>query len=470
MKTNQIRWLISFAALGALGVVHGATYNVGPTRTYADLTTLFAQVDLQAGDLVLLDGNTTYAGGIIMRDTDSGAPGNPVTVRGVTPAAGTRPLLLGGTNTIEFRSANHVVLENVEIAGTGDTLTGTFRCLFHHSHDLTVRNVLIRDCPRHGILGADTDSGSLTVEYSEIRNSGSNQGNHAIYMSTDQIAYPGSVFRLQHSFVHDSRFDDTRDGGNLIKSRAERNEIYYNYLRGAWFHELELIGPDPAGVNPQWTQATAREDSDVVGNVIVHTGDFSSMIRIGGDGTSGTGHSLGRYRFVNNTLIHFGNSATATAVIFRTHFGIESLQAHNNVMWRDSGALRIWREESPTNWVTGSAQIAGSNNWLPSGASFVPAGFSNTLNGASPAFSNTASLATLNLRPAAGSSLINAGTSNPASGAAFAISSPLFPPVREPVLAAITNNAPLRANDALIDVGAFEVGVAEPRFADGFEN
>jgi hypothetical protein len=447
-----------------------ATYNVGPTRTYADLPTLFTQVDLQGGDLVLIDGNTTYAGGIVMRDTDSGTPGNPVVLRGVAPSGGTRPLLLGGANTIEFRSANHVVLENVDIAGTGDTVSGTFRCLYHHSHDLTVRNVLIRDCPRHGILGADTDSGSLTVEYSEIRNSGSNQSQHAIYMSTDQIAYPGSVFRLQHSYVHDSRFDDTRDGGNLIKSRAERNEIYYNYLRGAWFHELELIGPDPAGVNAQWTQATAREDSDVVGNVIVHTGDFSSMIRIGGDGTSGTGHSLGRYRFVNNTLIHYGNTATATAVIFRTHFGIESLQAHNNVMWRDAGALRIWREESPTNWVTGSAQIAGSNNWIPSSASVVPVGFSGTLSGATPPFINTATLAALDLRPAAGSALINAGAPSPSSGAAYAIASPLFPPVREPSLIAIAANAPMRASDAQIDIGAFEVGALEPRFANGFED
>ena len=39
----------------------------------------------------------------------------------------------------------------------------------------------------------------------------------------------------------------TTNGGNAVKSRAQRNEIYYNWIEGAVYHELELIGPDPAG-------------------------------------------------------------------------------------------------------------------------------------------------------------------------------------------------------------------------------
>jgi hypothetical protein len=455
---------------GFSSLSNAATYQVGPTRTHTDLNALFTAINLEPNDLVLVDGSTTYPGGIIMRDADSGAPNNPVTIRGVIPNGGTRPLLLGGTNTIEFRSANHVVFENFEIAGTGDTLTGTFRCLFHHSHDLTVRSVLIRDCPRHGILGADTDSGSLTVEYSEIRNSGSNQSQHAIYMSTDQVAYPGSIFRLQHSVVHDSRFDDTRDGGNLIKSRAERNEIYYNYLSGAFFHELELIGPDPAGVAAGWTQALAREDSDVVGNLIIHTSSFPSMIRIGGDGTSGTGHTLGRYRFANNTMVHFGNSTANPAVIFRTHFGIEALQAFNNVMWRDAGTLRVWREESPTNWVTGSAQFLGSNNWIQSGASFIPAGFTGSVQGANPGFSNISSMANLDVRPLANSALVNAGVNAPNVTPAFQISNSLGLPLAEPARSAsVVQPFASRAVDSAIDIGAFEFTSIDLLFGNGFE-
>src|SRR6185436_5833994 len=98
-------------------------------------------------------------------------------------------------------------------------------------------------------------------------------------MATDEVAHPGAVFRLQHSYVHDSDFNNAGNGGNLIKSRAERNEIYYNWLENAFYHELELIGPDPNGAQAGWTEALKREDSDVVGNVIVHRSAFGSVIR-----------------------------------------------------------------------------------------------------------------------------------------------------------------------------------------------
>ena len=71
-------------------------------------------------------------------------------------------------------------------------------------------------------------------------------------MATDETAYPGAVFRMQHCYVHDA------NGGNNVKSRAERNEIYYNWIEGAYYHELELIGPDGQA------ESLKREDSDVV--------------------------------------------------------------------------------------------------------------------------------------------------------------------------------------------------------------
>ena len=270
-----------------------ATYQVGPTRPHANLTALFNAVNLGPGDLVEVDGNVIYdvgTPGVIMPTEDGGAAGNPVTLRGIR-VNNLRPHLRGGTNTIEFQLSDHVVFEGFEVSGTGNITSGTFRCIYHHAHDVVIRDAYIHDCPRHGILGADNDSGSLLVEYSEVFNAGSNRGNHAIYMATDEIAHPGSVFRLQYSYLHDSQFDAGQIGGNLIKSRAERNEIYYNWLEGAYYHELELIGPDPSGGVPE---NQAREDSDVVGNVIVHTGDFGSVVRFGGDAT---GQSYGRYRF-----------------------------------------------------------------------------------------------------------------------------------------------------------------------------
>lgn len=89
------------------------------------------------------------------------------------------------------------MFEGFEVSGMGDSTTGTFRCIYHHAHDIVIRDSVIHDCPRHGILGADNDSGSLLVEYTEVRNAGSNGGNHAIYMATDEIniraRYSGTI-------------------------------------------------------------------------------------------------------------------------------------------------------------------------------------------------------------------------------------------------------------------------------------
>ncbi len=457
------RWLGGLLAVAGAGSANAVTYQVGPTRTHTNLNALFAAVDLGPGDIVEVDGNVVYAGNVVMPAQDGGAPGNPVILRGIR-VNGQRPHLQGGTNTIEFRLANHVVFEGFEVSGTGDTLTGTFRCVYHHSHDLTIRDAYVHDCPRHGILGADQDSGSLTVEYTEVFNAGSNVGNHAIYMATDEVAHPGAVFRLQYSYVHDSRFDDTRDGGNLIKSRAERNEIYYNWLEGGFFHELELIGPDPNGAQPGWTEGLKREDSDVVGNVIVHTSAFGAVMRFGGDAT---GQSFGRYRVANNTIVRLGGAGTATTV-FRLFDGIESLDAHNNVIWRDAASeLRVVREVE-ADWATGASQVAGSNNWIRTGSTFIPAAWSGTRSGASPGFVDTAAF---NFRPSAGSPLIDSGNATPDSGVAFAIASPLFPPLRHPperTLIAV-GSAAARPVDGAVDIGGFEFTAPGFIFSNGFE-
>jgi hypothetical protein len=465
------RYCLALLALTSTGFA--ATYQVGPAHPpNTTLSALFNNVNLGPGDIVEVQGGVIYdvtAPGIVMNGVtgegdDLGAPGNPIILRGM-PVGGARPHLRGGTNTIEFRSSNHVVFENFEVSGTGNTSTGTFRCIFHHAHDITIRNVIVRDCPRHGILGADTDSGSLTVEYSEIRNSGSNGGNHAIYMTTDQITYPGSVFRLQYSYLHDSRFGDSGEGGNLIKSRSERNQIYYNWLEGAYYHELELIGPDPCGgcQQPGWTNATAREDSDVVGNMIVHTADFSSVLRLGGDAT---GASYGRYRLVNNTIVRLGG-AEAESTIFRLFDDILSVEMHNNVIWRDTGNVRLVREVEAI-WVAGS-QVSGSNNWYKSGATFIPGAWTSSLNGTAPGFSNAGAF-DFSLT-AISAALDNAGAATPTFGSDYHLPALLFPPVFLPpqrALIPVGTIAP-RPINGILDRGAYERPNDDIGFANGFE-
>jgi hypothetical protein len=402
-------------------------YQVGPGKPYANLQAVASL--LRPGDVVEVQGGTTYAGGV--RLTQSGTATNRITIRGVR-VSGARPRLSGGTNTIEF-AANHIVFEGFDVTG------GSSRCVFHHGHEITIRDSVIHDCPAHGLLGADTGSGSLTLEYSEIHRSGSGDRLHQIYMATDQFAYPGAVFRMRYNYVHDG------NGGNNVKSRAERNEIYYNWIEGAYYHDLELIGPDG-------TDGGRREDSDVVGNVVYqgYTTRSHPAIRIGGDGT---GQTFGRYRFLNNTIV-LGNATTAAA--FRIFDGIDSVEMHNNVLYRQGGGAVTVYTDGDAEWVNGRS-ITGKNNWVTSGSLSIPSTWTGTLTGANPGFTDVAGR---NLRPSSASALCNTGSSSPTSASGKAFPSPLAAAAFEPPVHVqpAPGTAVTRVNAGAVDIGAYEYG------------
>jgi len=428
---NRGRFLtLSLSGLGAAAVLLAsssalaATYKVGPSKPYASLDEVAPL--LEPGDVVEVDGGATYAGDV---DFDNpGTAAQKITIRGI-PVNGQRPVLEGGARTVAF-NGDHYVFEGFEVTG------GTNVCVFHHADDITLRDMEVHDCPGHGVLGADEDSGSLLMEYVEVYGCGSGDTKHQIYIATDEYAHPGSVFRMQHSFVHHG------NGGNNVKSRAERNEIYYNWIEGAYYHEIELIGPD--GQDPE----LAREDSDVVGNVFVKTGEWY-VARIGGDGT---GETFGRYRFANNTFLLAPGDSTA----IRMFDGIESVEMHNNAFYRlGGGGVSVYTDGS-ASWATGQPVIAGVNNWIPSGSEAVPAQWAGTRSGSNPGFVDVDAL---DLRPSSGSALVNAG-GTPVSPSGHSFSAPLaapkfMPPAGE---SAGTGSAAPRTPSGKIDIGAYELG------------
>ena len=419
MRKGGAPLLLAVAVLGAPRVAAATTYAVGPGRTYHDLQAV-ARL-LRPGDRVEVDGAATYPGGVIFRE--DGAAGAKITIAG-RRVHGLRPVIAGGVTTVEMRGS-HYVLEGFEITG------GSSRCLYHHADDITVRDSVVHDCPGHGVLGADADAGSLTLSYVEVYRAGRGDSAHPIYMATDEETYPRSVFRMEHCFVHDST------GGNSVKSRAERNEIYANWIEGARYHELELIGPDGSA------RKRAREDSDVVGNVI-KKGGSGYAIRIGGDGS---GETNGRYRFVNNTIV-LGRGARAA---FRLFGGLECVQMHNNAIARDGGGPVRVIVTDEVRWAAGSAEIAGTNNWVPMGSSGVPAGWARTLSGRDPGF-----VSEVDLHPAAGSPLIGAGAPTPVQPPHFELATPLVAPRLLPPLRALERVGTARARlRGAIDIGAF---------------
>ncbi len=448
---------IACAALLALPCAAlAATYTVGPSgRQYTQLSTLVSSVNLEPGDVVLVDGGRTYGGNVVVGSNDSGAPGNPVTIRWNRAAGSARPVLSGGSHTIKFQQSNHVVFEGFEVTG------GSSSCIFSEAHDVTVRDVIVRDCPSHGILGADNNSGSFTLEYSEIRNSGSGSQRHPIYMQSDQVAWPGSVFLMRYNYVHSG------NGGNLLKNRHERALIYYNWFENSAYQELELIGPDCETQQREWSPGLRREDVDVVGNVIVHGGSWRNAIRAGGDLN---GRSQGRLRLVNNTIL-FTRGGNANAVLVQ--LGLESLEMHNNVIHQTgSGAapniLRVHAASevetpycAPTSrepWTSGR-KVAGSNNWVQSSAAMVPGEWTGTLRGGDPGLAN---IGQRQLRPVATSPLVSSGNPQPPAPAGFAFPSPLLLPQFDPPQRArlAIGGEVARLPGARIDIGALEAAAA----------
>ena len=416
----------------ASATAHATTYQVGPTRTMTQIGQAMAAAG--PGDTIAVDGNATYSA---VRWTKSGTAAQPIQIVGIA-AGQVRPKIQGGTNTVEVE-ANYVVVAGFDISG------GSSRCFYHHGDHVTLRDSVVHDCPLQGILGADTDSGSFLLEYVEVHHCGSGTSNHQIYIATDEVAHPGSVFRMQYCYVHDA------NGGNSVKSRAERNEIYYNWIEGALYHELELIGPDPGGAPSGWTVDLAREDSDVVGNVLRKTGT-SFVARIGGDGT---GWSKGRYRFVNNTII----TAAGSSAVFRLFDQLESVEMHNNIIVANGGSgPNVMRADATEfMWVNGT-NIAGSNNLVMNGATNVPSQWNGTVNSASAGLVNLTS----DPRPIAGSPVVGAGKATPAGPAGFPFPNGLWPPAFHPPLQALipAGSAAARPSDAAIDIGAFELGGA----------
>ena len=430
-------------ALGALGlaaaltasatVARAATLEVGPGKQYAELSAIARIV--KPGDVVEVQGDHTYAP---VEFNVNGTQAAPITIRGVR-VNGKRPIVKGGENTV-LMHGNFYVFEGFEVTG------GSGICVVHKANGITLRDDVIHDCPRHGILGTDQESGSLLMEYVEVYAAGSERSGealkHPVYIATDEKMYPKSVFRMQHCYVHDA------NGGNSVKSRAERSEIYGNWLEGAQYYEIELIGPDDDSGD---TVTAPREDGDVVGNVLFQTKSTSYVVRVGGDGTGRTG---GRYRFVNNTFILGSHPNNAGAL--RASYALDSLELYNNVFSKASGPMDYLVRETDLTWISGR-QIAGANNYITQGSGNIPATLTGNILGTNPGFVD---LAKKDVRLAAGSPLIDKGTATTARTDAFAFPSPLAkathtPPLR--VLASVGRASPRLAVGAL-DVGAFELG------------
>jgi hypothetical protein len=325
------------------------TVRLKPTDTPTQIQSAMDQ--LRAGDVAEFESGE-YAPLSVKR---IGLPDKPITIRGVGP---TRPVFKGGDFTINLAGSHFLVLENLEVTG------GEWICIRAIGHMLVIRDTFVHDCKRNGILANDDNSGTVIIDRTEVTRVGAvipgEPLHHAIYMATDRDLFPNATLRIQHSYVHDYR-------GNGIKSRAARTEIYYNWVEAPGvtdsYYSLELIGfqgPPP----------DQQQHSDVVGNVLVHRGQFG--MRFGGDGA---GASYGRVRLANNTVL-LSPQMTLNSGAIRLYQALDSLYLLNNVFAQLDGATKpvslFSTEIDAQSWVGGRIKLAGQSNLVPAGSRFTP--------------------------------------------------------------------------------------------------
>lgn len=348
------------------GVLAAAVYLVGPGQTHTQLQSVAPL--LKPGDVVELEGGTVYPGDV--RLNASGTEHAPITIRG-RPNKGQRPILAGvqGTEAAVVRiTGDYCILEDLDITGGGDT--NATRGVRNVGHGTWLRRVAVYDIAGHGILNSDA-AGSLTLSQVTVARCGQGELFHQIYIGMDAAKYPDAVFRMEFCHVHDGR------GGNNVKLRARRSELYYNWIEGAWGRELELLGPDRHG-RPDSGSPPLRCDAVVVGNVLHKSrGVPVSALRVGGDG-SGTSH--GRVLMVHNTVLM--NPESAQAGVFKLQDQFQALEVYHCVFYAGGKPLRLLYDPGL------AYHSAGAHNWVPRGSTHLPRHWQNTRQGMDPGFAN----------------------------------------------------------------------------------
>ena len=369
----------------------GTVYTVGPGKQYSELSQIAEVKALNPGDRVeVYYRDTPYYGRFrFLASNGDGTAADPITIVGISNAQGKKPVLKANDgsnyNVVELR-VNNYIIDNFEVYGNMDTSsTVTARGIYNVGDSNVVRRCVVHHTGQ-GIIASDQYSGSLLVEFTEAYSNGAAAGDHNLYLASDEVRYPNAVITVRFCYSHDANY------GIGLKTRARRNNVYYNVFENNAATAMDLLGPDLGDslstqaalrvLDPTYGESYFREDSDVVGNLMISNhGD--SISRIGGDGGSGgaerNGTSFGRMRFVNNTIVYTTSVTRYNGI--RLTFGVGSVEYYNNIMYGINNSATFWTFYMNSYSSNNAANSTGSNlRWLCGDADGQYSGTNNYFN------------------------------------------------------------------------------------------
>lgn len=280
-------YLLPLSALLALPLALPAsakTMLVSPGTAYPTPCRAFAAA--VAGDLIQIDGRSTYRGDVC------GIYASNLTIRGVNG----RPKIDAADKNamgkgIWVVAGSNIVIENVEMFGAKvpDQNGAALRL---EGTNFTLRTSFLHD-NENGILSGANTASNIVIENSEFGHNGFGTGyTHNLYI--------GNVASLtfRYNFSHDANV------GHNLKSRARVNTIAYNRFSSLRAGET---GNTAAGQPSYEIDLPNAGTSYVIGNVIQQpsVNHNPGMLAYGEEGASNPGRDL---YVINNTFLNEDSS------------------------------------------------------------------------------------------------------------------------------------------------------------------
>jgi hypothetical protein len=470
------------ACSSALTGTH-ATYNVGPGKTYAELTDV-PWLALQAGDVVNIHYRATpYRTYVALKA--QGTAANPVIINGVTDsptAPCNRPEISGSgavyaadrtgyDNTGQFGTRNgevfliwwgqggwaniprYITIQNLKI--TGGTSAGI--------NAITVEDLLVQNCEIAANDGwgifvntkNDDANGEETSKRIIVR-SNSLHGNgvvgsylyHNLYIQARRALYEGNfIGQLLPGAI-----------GSSLKDRSSGTVIRYNTIVAA-ARAIDLVetegGHGTAGNPYQVDTDPLYPHAWVYGNLIINDasqpgGNSIRLVHWGYDNTFERART-GTLYFFNNTVL--SNDTSGTIAMFDQQSNNDdrdpgnTVEVQNNILWQSGGARLLMGRN------LGRVRFVGAN-WVSSGwgagesPNTVQIEGTPTLTGATPQINCSIPATTaMDCSPASGSPVIGAATGSPPQ--------PVLYRVANPGETAATAAPGVAARSSTRDLGAF---------------